>query len=421
MPWVPEPLRNDFIRHYYENYGHWSTPALLGVTRARGWWFTMEKDIVAFAQACVTCQLSQRPKPGFEREAPQHQIDLDARPFSKWAIDFIGVLPTSLNGNKWLLTAIDIATGWPLAKAVPEATDEVVADFLYEEIYCHYGAPQEILSDNGANLTSKMIDFFLSRIKTRHRVTTAYHPRTNGKVERMNGMLGTQLTKKLLYDPVARWDECVHESLFDIRVRCHSASRISPFTLVYGMEPRIEGTQTEFEDLHMLDDFESRLKRQQTARHEANAYLLKKALRTKKLRSDAVTEHRLAVKDLCLIRNENRTKFELTYFGPFRVLRVRPFGTYALETMDGRVLRNLVNGSRLRTFATTVTRNGIEYPTDAQVTVLTQSLKNALNRQAETLGAVTPELLGVLQQDGPVPPTYNELSLMTRDEWKTAD
>lgn len=421
VPWVPEPLRHDFIRHYHENYGHWSAPALLGVTRARGWWFTMEKDIVAFAHACATCQLSQRPKPGFERESPRHQVDLDARPFSKWAIDFVGVLPTSLHGNKWLLTAIDIATGWPLAKAMPEATDEAVADFLYEEIYCQYGAPQEILSDNGTNLTSKMIDFFLTRIKTRHRVTTAYHPRTNGKVERMNGMLGTQLTKKLLYDPVARWDECVHEALFDIRVRCHSATKTSPFTLVYGMEPRVEGTQTEFEDLHMLDDFESRLKRQQTARHEANAYLLKKALRTKKLRSDKVTEHRLTERDLCLIRNENRTKFEPTYFGPFRVLRVRPFGTYALETMDGRVLRNLVNGSRLRTFATTVTRNGTEYPTDAQVTVLTQSLKNALNRQAETLGTVTPELLGVLQQDGPVPPTYNELSLMTRDEWQAAD
>ena len=77
----------------------------------------------------------------------------------------------------------------------------------------------------------------------------------------MNGILGTQLIKKLLYDPVARWDECVHKALFDIRVRCHSAIKMSPFTLVYGMEPRVEGTQTEFEDLHMLDDFESRLKR----------------------------------------------------------------------------------------------------------------------------------------------------------------
>jgi hypothetical protein len=93
--------------------------------------------------------------------------------------------------------------------------------------------------------------------------------------------------------------------------------------------------------------------------------LLKKALRIKKFRSDAVTEYRLVVKDLYLIRNENRTKFELTYFGLFRVLRVRPFGTYALEIMDSRVLRNLVNGSRLRIFATTMTRNEIEYSTDA--------------------------------------------------------
>jgi hypothetical protein len=92
--------------------------------------------------------------------------------------------------------------------------------------------------------------------------------------------------------------------------------------------------------------------------------LLKKALRIKKLRSDAVTEYRLIIKDLYLIRNENRTKFELTYFGLFRVLRIRPFGIYTLETIDSRVLRNLINSSRLRIFATTITRNGIKYSTD---------------------------------------------------------
>jgi hypothetical protein len=130
------------------------------------------------------------------------------------------------------------------------------------------------------------------------------------------------------------------------------------------MELRIKGTQTEFEDLHILDDFESRLKRQQTAKYKANTYLLKKALRTKKLRSDAVTKYRLIIKNLYLIRNENRTKFESTYFELFKILRIKPFGTYILETINSRVLRNLINNSRLRIFATTITRNRIEYPTD---------------------------------------------------------
>ena len=39
-----------------------------------------------------------------------------------------------------------------MARAVPNATEEAIVDFIYEEIYLHYGAPQEIFSDGGKNL-----------------------------------------------------------------------------------------------------------------------------------------------------------------------------------------------------------------------------------------------------------------------------
>ena len=49
----------------------------------------------------------------------------DVQPFERWGIDLIGRLPTTPNGNNWIITAVDYATGWPVARAVPEATDEV--------------------------------------------------------------------------------------------------------------------------------------------------------------------------------------------------------------------------------------------------------------------------------------------------------
>ena len=48
-----------------------------------------------------------------------------------------------------------------------------------------------------------------------------------------------------------------------------------------------------------------------------------------------------------MLRNENREKFELTYFRPFRIHRVRAFSTYAIETAPNRILRKLVYSSRL--------------------------------------------------------------------------
>ena len=48
--------------------------------------------------------------------------------------------------------AIDYATGWPIAKAIPEANEEAIAEFIYNEIYMYYGALQEIFTDGVKNL-----------------------------------------------------------------------------------------------------------------------------------------------------------------------------------------------------------------------------------------------------------------------------
>ena len=77
------------------------------------------------------------------------------QPFDRWGIDIIGILSETPNGNRWIITAIDYATGWPLAKAIKEATASAVADFIHSEIFVNYGAPKEILSDNGRDLIAE--------------------------------------------------------------------------------------------------------------------------------------------------------------------------------------------------------------------------------------------------------------------------
>ncbi|KAG0152676.1 hypothetical protein PDIDSM_2481 [Penicillium digitatum] len=104
---------------------------------------------------------------------------------------------TTPSGNRWIITAIDYATGWPLAKALPDAIEEAIAEFLHEDIFTVYGAPAEFLNDNGANLLATSVQYFIKPINTKHRTTTPYHPRTNGKVENFNGLLGRMLTKYL--------------------------------------------------------------------------------------------------------------------------------------------------------------------------------------------------------------------------------
>lgn len=133
-----------------------------------------------------------------------------------------------------IITAVDYATAWPVAKAAPKADAETIADFLHDEIYLHYGAPKEIITDRGPNLWAPAMEAYVSKLNLKHRGTTSFHPRTNGKVESFNGVVGHMLTKYLIGKSRKLWDRYLDQALFAARIRTHTTTRYSPFYLVYG-------------------------------------------------------------------------------------------------------------------------------------------------------------------------------------------
>ncbi len=83
---------------------------------------------------------------------PSHEWNARTQPFERWGLNLISPLLKTPRGNKWIITVIDYATGWPEAEAIPEATSEVLAQFIHTKVYRQYGAPKEIIIDRGANL-----------------------------------------------------------------------------------------------------------------------------------------------------------------------------------------------------------------------------------------------------------------------------
>ena len=79
------------------------------------------------------------------------------KPFKKWAIDFIGPInPTSLS-KKHILVCTDFVTKWVEAKAIYFATEKKVVDFLFTEIFTRFGVPREIVSNNGLQFISNLV------------------------------------------------------------------------------------------------------------------------------------------------------------------------------------------------------------------------------------------------------------------------
>jgi hypothetical protein len=84
---------------------------------------------------------------------PQLQIE----PFEKWALDFVGPINPPSKQKMYILVCTYYVTKWVEAKALPKATEDAVANFLYEDIFVHFGFPREIVTDQGTQFTSRLI------------------------------------------------------------------------------------------------------------------------------------------------------------------------------------------------------------------------------------------------------------------------
>ena len=181
---VPFSKRYDYTIQIHSGLGRFGEKATLDLMKERVWWPRMARDVKLFVSGCPECQ-KNKPDPLGHKKEKLHPLQPAPGPFQRWALDFIGELPTTRNNNKWIITGICHTTNWPIARAVPDAREETLANFIYEEIFMRFGCPVEILTDRGSNFMAGTLNAYLRKQKTKHLVTSAYHPRTNGKNEKI--------------------------------------------------------------------------------------------------------------------------------------------------------------------------------------------------------------------------------------------
>lgn len=230
--------RAEIVKECHTSFGHLGTLIVYDILKKRWWWPNMKQDIQDWLKTCQQCQLASDPDRN-KHHAPMKPLDIP-EPFFRWHFDFIGELPTTPKGNRWILVAVDYTTNWTIARAVPETTGPIIADFLFDEIVMRFGWPGEITTDRGPNFMSNVLSHYLGKLKVHHLPTSAFHPRSNSKAERTNGILKSML-RKYVKGTVTRWDDYLNTALFACRIRNHRTTKVSPFYVVYGQHPRVPG------------------------------------------------------------------------------------------------------------------------------------------------------------------------------------
>ena len=157
-------------------------------------------------------------------------MPLVSEPFAEVAIDIIGPLPVyQESGNRFMLTVLDLCTHYPGAIPLKQHTAANVAQAL-GTVFSRFGFPQEILSDQGSDFMSELMQVFLNEFSVHHIRTSPYHPQSNGACERFSGTVKTTIRSLLDRFPDS-WDTALPRVLSAYRGVPVETLGCSPFEL----------------------------------------------------------------------------------------------------------------------------------------------------------------------------------------------
>ena len=291
-------------------------------------WFRSKRDVVIMVKGCLVCAKHNTRRVG--SQASKKTVPVEGIPLSQWAMDVLGPLPKSGDGNQYILVVTDLLTKWVELFAMPDQKAQTVVECLISVIN-RYSIPASILSDNGSNFKSNLVKKLFETLQVKPIYTSPYHPESDGQCERFNSTL-VQTLRKLIEERPEEWNRKLQYVAFSYRTSKHSVTGYSPYQLVFGRKPR--------EPVHTLTEPDET----RSATYLANFKDAEGWRRIALRRINAEKEDRVWQNeapeykegDLVMLKDHRRTsKLSPMYKGPFRVCEEKD-PNYVLDIDDQR-------------------------------------------------------------------------------------
>ena len=233
---LPKPLRTSVIGVAHDGLsGHLGIKKTYSKILNHFFWPGVKKDVQNFVKTCDTCQVVGNPNQ-HPPKAPLCPIPVMSEPFDKILIDCVGPLPKTKRGNEYLLTVLCTSTRYPEAFPLKRITTKNIVTCL-QDLFTTKGIPKVIQSDQGSNFTSDLFQQVAQELHIKHVMSTAYHPQSQGSLERFHSTFKTML-RKYGHDYDSDWDTNINWLLFAIRECPQESLGFSPFELLYGRQVR---------------------------------------------------------------------------------------------------------------------------------------------------------------------------------------
>jgi hypothetical protein len=205
------------------------------------YWPGMDADITAHLKACHRCQICQtdnRPLPTRLSSLPQ-----PTEPNHRVHTDLFGPLKTSDSGKKFILCMTDALTKYVKLVPLPNKEADTVANAIFDKWYCRFGAPLDIVTDQGKEFCAKLSNELFKRLGTNHLTTSPHHPQCNSKAEVANKTIAKYLAS-FCDNSTLDWELYLAPLMFSYNTSFHRSIKAMPFYLTFGMELRLPNLPT---------------------------------------------------------------------------------------------------------------------------------------------------------------------------------
>ena len=190
---------------------------------------------------CRTCPQCQLGKVARHTKAPVIVIPPASRRFGSIHVDLVGPLPPS-DGCRYLLTIVDRFTRWPEVIPLPDMASNTCCQAFIRHWMPRYGIPDEVVTDRGTQFVGGSWKDLMATLGIQTHATTAYHPQSNGLVERMHRQLKAAIRARLTDES---WMECLPLVLLGLRLAWRDGPDAAPAQMLYGTMLRLPGVGTE--------------------------------------------------------------------------------------------------------------------------------------------------------------------------------